>query len=304
MAKPHLSRDKTRKKNLTRRSPRLLWPLIALGITGAVLALLYLLPLPPGTGPKDRPPFEEFDSAPPVSRPSKPSVPKTIPKSTASMPLVAILIDDMGYNLPINNQFLNIEAPLSFSFLPAAPHTPKLAKKAKDLGKDVLIHLPLEPFNSAIDPGPGVLRLSMDFDSMLQILRKDLDAVPGAIGVNNHMGSKFTTSKRGMELILTEIKHRGLFFVDSKTTHDSVAYVTARSMGIPAAERSVFIDHDTQKESIRREIRKIVKLSMENGCVLAIGHPTSNTWTVLYEELPRLRKHVRIVPVHKILAVQ
>ncbi|MEA1990642.1 MAG: divergent polysaccharide deacetylase family protein [Thermodesulfobacteriota bacterium] len=300
MAKSRSSRNKTRKKSLTKRSPRLLWPIIALGITGAIVALVYLLPLPQGTGPKVRPPFEELDSVPPVSRPSKPSR----PKSTASMPLVAILIDDMGYNLPINNQFLKLEAPVSFSFLPTAPHTPTLAKKAKDFGKDVLIHLPLEPVNSAIDPGPGVLRLSMDFDSMLQILRKDLDAVPGAIGVNNHMGSKFTASKRGMELILTEIKRRGLFFVDSKTTHESVAYITARSMGIPAAERTVFLDHDTQKESIRREIKKMVKLSMENGCVLAIGHPTSNTWKVLYEELPRVRKRVRIVPVHKILVAQ
>jgi polysaccharide deacetylase 2 family uncharacterized protein YibQ len=300
MAKFRSSRNKTRKKNIARRSPGLLWPIIVLGITGAVVALLYLLPLPPGTGPEVRPPFEEFDSAPPVSRPSKISR----PESTASMPLVAILIDDMGYNRRINNAFLKLEAPLSFSFLPTAPHTPKLAKKAKGLGKDVLIHLPLEPVNSAIDPGPGVLRLSMDFDSLLQILRKDLDAVPGAIGVNNHMGSKFTTSKRGMELILTEIKRRGLFFVDSRTTHDSVAYVTARSMGIPAAERAVFLDNDTQKESIRREIKKTVKLSMENGCALAIGHPTSNTWKVLYEELPKVSKRVRIVPVHKILVDQ
>jgi polysaccharide deacetylase 2 family uncharacterized protein YibQ len=300
MAKSRSSRKKTRKKNNVRRSPGLLWSIIALGITGAIVALLYLLPLPPGTGPKVHPPFEEFDSAPSVSRPSKPSR----PESTAFMPSVAILIDDMGNNLQINNMFLRLEAPLSFSFLPDAPHTPKLAKKAKDLGKDVLIHLPLEPVNGAIDPGPGVLRLSMDFDSMLQVLRKDLDAVPGAIGVNNHMGSKFTTSKRGMELILTEIKRRGLFFVDSRTTHDTVAYVTARSMGIPAAERAVFLDHDTQKESIRREIRKMVRLSMENGCSLAIGHPTSNTWKILYEELPRVSKRVRIVPVHKILVSQ
>ncbi len=294
MFKSRSSRNKTRKKNSTRRSTGLFWPIIALGITGSIVAFLYLLPLPL------RLLFEEFDSAPPVVRPSEPSR----PKSTTSMPLVAILIDDMGYNFSINNKFLELEAPLSFSFLPTAPYTPKLAKKAKDLGKDVLIHLPLEPVNTAIDPGPGVLRLSMDFDSMLQILRKDLDAVPGAIGVNNHMGSKFTTSKRGMELILTEIKRRGLFFVDSKTTHDSVAYVTARSMGIPAAERAVFLDHDTQEESIRRQIKKMVKLSMENGCVLAIGHPTSNTWKVLYEELPRVRKSVSIVPVHKILIAQ
>ncbi|MEA3386544.1 MAG: divergent polysaccharide deacetylase family protein [Thermodesulfobacteriota bacterium] len=300
MSSSRSSKNKTRKKKRTRRSPRLLWPIIALGITGAIVFLLYLLPLPQSTGPKICQPFEEFESAPPASRPSKPSR----PKSTASMPVVAILIDDMGYNLPINNQLLKLEAPLSFSFLPTAPHTPKLAKKAKDLGKDVLIHLPLEPVNGAIDPGPGVLRLSMDFDSMLKILRKDLDAVPGAIGVNNHMGSKFTTSKKGMELILTEIKRRGLFFVDSKTTHESVAYITARSMGIPAAERTVFLDHDIQKESIRREIKKMVKLSMENGCVLAIGHPTPNTWKVLYEELPRVRKRVRIVPVHTILVTQ
>jgi hypothetical protein len=290
MIKSRSSSKKIRKNKGIVRPRGLFWPIIALGIIGSIIAFLYLLPLPFHL------PFEEFDSAPPVVRPSEPSRPERAP-----MPLVAILIDDMGNNFSINNDFLKLEAPLSFSFLPTAPYTPKLAQKAKDLGKDVLIHLPLEPINPAIDPGPGVLRLSMDFDSMLQILRKDLDAVPGAIGVNNHMGSKFTKSQRGMELILTEIKRRGLFFVDSKTIHDSVAYATARSMGIPATERAVFLDHDNKKESIRREIKKMVKLSVENGCVLAIGHPTSNTWKVLYEELPGVRKSVSIVPVHEIL---
>jgi len=294
MVRSRSSSKKILKKKGRITPPGLFWPVIALGIIGAIVTLLYLLPLP------CRLPFEEFDSAPPIVRPSEPSR----PESSAPMPLVAILIDDMGNNFRINNDFLKLDAPLSFSFLPTAPYTPKLAKRAKDLGKDVLIHLPLEPINSMIDPGPGVLRLSMDFDSMLQVLRKDLDAVPGAIGVNNHMGSKFTTSQRGMELILTEIKRRGLFFVDSKTTHDSVAYVTARSMGIPAAERAVFLDHDNKKESIRREIKKMVKLSVDNGCVLAIGHPTSNTWRVLSEELPVVRKSASIVPVHKILVGQ
>jgi len=291
MVRSRSSSKKILKKKGRITPPGLFWPVIALGIIGAIVTLLYLLPLP------FRLPFEEFDSAPPIVRPSEPSR----PESAAPMPLVAILIDDMGNNFRINNDFLKLDAPLSFSFLPTAPYTPKLAKKAKDLGKDVLIHLPLEPINSMIDPGPGVLRLSMDFDSMLQVLRKDLDAVPGAIGVNNHMGSKFTKSQRGMELILTEIKRRGLFFVDSKTTHDSVAYVTAKSMGIPAAERAVSLDHDNKKESIRREIKKMVKLSVDNGCVLAIGHPTSNTWRVLSEELPVVRKSASIVPVHKIL---
>ena len=301
MPKTRSSRkNKTRKKNLARHSPRLLWPIIALGIIGAIVTLLYLIPLPMGIRPEIHPPFEEFDSAPKVSLPSKPSR----PESTAPKPLVAILIDDMGYNLPINNAFLELEVPLSFSFLPSAPYTPKLARKARDLGKDVLIHLPLEPVNSAIDPGPGALRLSMDLDSMLQILRRDLDAVPDAIGVNNHMGSKFTTSQRGMELILAEIKRRGLFFVDSRTTRYTVAYATARSMGIPSAERTVFLDHDARKESIRKEVRKMVKVSAKNGYALAIGHPTINTWKVLHDELPRVSKRLRIVPVHKILVAQ
>jgi polysaccharide deacetylase 2 family uncharacterized protein YibQ len=300
MPKSRSSRNKTRKKNLARHSPRLLWPIIALGITGAIVVLLYLIPLPMGIRPEIHPPFEEFDSAPKVSHPPKPSR----PESAALMPLVAILIDDMGYNLPINNAFLELEVPLSFSFLPSAPYTPKLARKAKDLGKDVLIHLPLEPVNSAIDAGPGVLRLNMDLDSMLQILRRDLDAVPYAIGVNNHMGSKFTTSQKGMELILAEIRRRDLFFVDSRTTRYTVAYATARSMGIPTAERTVFLDHDARKESIRKEVKKMVKVSVENGYALAIGHPTSNTWKVLHDELPRVSKRVRIVPVHKILVAQ
>ncbi len=297
MAKPRKSKTNSRKKRQTRYSLGLLWATIALGIIGIVVVLLHLIPLPPGTGPEIRPPFEELRPPPPSPVPSKP----LRPEHKIPTPLVAILIDDMGYNLRIDNAFLDLEAPLSFSFLPEAPHTLTLARKAKDMGRDVLVHLPLEPADGAIDPGPGALCLDMDFDSMLRILKKDLDAVPGAVGVNNHMGSKFTTSKRAMEMVLTEIKRRDLFFVDSRTTKDTVAYASARSLGIPAAERAVFLDHDPQEKAIRKEVNRLVKLSMERGSAIAIGHPTSNTWKVLYEELPRLSKHVKVVPVHEVL---
>ena len=289
MATPRISREDKR------RFPGLIWAIIALGMTGAIITLLYLLPLPTT---KTHPPFEDFRRVP--SLPPSPSR----PKARVSIPLVAILIDDMGYSIRMDNAFLNLNAPLSFSFLPEAPHTPMMARKAKDMGRDVLVHLPLEPLNSRIDPGPGSLRLDMDPDSMLGILRKDLDAVPGAIGVNNHMGSKFTANRKAMKFILAEIKRRNLFFIDSRTTKDSVAYITARSMGIPTAERSVFLDHDPRQEAIRKEVERLVKLSKERGHILAIGHPMSNTWKVLHEELPRISKRVRLVPVHRILVSQ
>ena len=289
MAAPRISREDKR------RFPGLIWAIIALGMTGAIITLLYLLPLPTT---KTHPPFEDFRRVP--SLPPGPSR----PKARVSIPLVAILIDDMGYSLRMDNAFLRLNAPLSFSFLPGAPHTPMMARKAKHMGRDVLVHLPLEPLNPRINPGPGGLRLDMDPDSMLGILRKDLDAVPGAIGVNNHMGSKFTANREAMEFILAEIKRHNLFFIDSRTTKDSVAYITARSMGIPTAERSVFLDHDPRQEAIRKEVERLVKLSKKRGHILAIGHPMSNTWKVLHEELPRISKRVRLVPVHRILVSQ
>ncbi len=286
------SRISRRDKRPSRRFPGLIWATIALGMTGAIIALLYLLPLPTT---KTHPLFEDFRHVP--SLPPRPSRPKT----KISIPLVAILIDDMGYSIRMDNALLALDAPLSFSFLPGAPHTPMMARKAKAMGRDVLVHLPLEPFNPRIDPGPGTLRLDMDPNSMLGILTRDLDAVPGAIGVNNHMGSKFTADKKAMRFILTEIKRRDLFFVDSRTTKDSVAYSTAMSMGIPTAERGVFLDHDPRQEAIRKEVKRLVKLSKERGCVLAIGHPMPNTWRVLREELPKISREVKLVPVHRIL---
>ena len=299
MAKRRASRVKNRRKGHVKPFPGLMWATLALGIIGAVVTLLYLLPLP-HTGPKTRPPFENFHLAPQ----NRLSPTPFRPESAVSMSSVAVLIDDMGYNLRIDNAFLKLEAPLSFSFLPDGPYTPTLARKASNIGKDVLIHLPLEPANGKLDPGPGVLCLDMDFDPMLRILKKDLDAVPCAIGVNNHMGSRFTANKRAMEFILAEIKRRDLFFIDSRTTKDTVAYVTAKAMGIPAAERAVFLDHDPGKKSIREEMKRLVKLSIKRGCALAIGHPTPNTLEVLHEDLPRLSKRVRLVPVHRILVSQ
>jgi polysaccharide deacetylase 2 family uncharacterized protein YibQ len=115
------------------------------------------------------------------------------------------------------------------------------------------------------------------------------------------MGSKFTADKKSMEIVLAEVKRRDMFFVDSRTTKDTIAFKVAQSMGIPSAERNVFLDHDPRIPAIKKEIRRLKNLAKKNGYALAIAHPNKTTWKVLYEELPRLAKEVDIVPVKKII---
>ncbi len=282
-----------------RRFPGLLGNLLLLAIIALPLAVLYLLPLSGKNIPAKRPPFENFSPAPrvPVKKPG----PKRPVQRPSVPPMLAILIDDMGYDAGIDRKFIDIQAPISFAFLPFAPNTEVLARYARKCGKDVLVHIPMEPENKRLNPGPGVLTLEMDFDTLLETLRADLAAVPGAIGANNHMGSRFTTDTRAMETVLAYLKERGLFFVDSRTTRYTVAFDVARKLGLPCAQRSVFLDHTLSREAIRHEIRRSLKLAAEQGSVIMIGHPSRLTYQVLYREIPLMRKEVRLVPVHRVV---
>ncbi len=288
-------RRKTRRRPGKNPGKLFFWTAVIWALLTCIVVLIYLLPLPRLFPPGVRPPFEE----PKAPGPPKQSVPAH--KAPCQVPRVAIIIDDMGYDLSLDRAFIQLEAPLSFAFLPQAPFTRKLAREAGRNGRDVLVHLPLEPENKSLDPGPGVLTVDMGFDVMLSQLKQDLDAVPGAIGVNNHMGSRFTADKKAMEIILTEIKRRGLFFVDSRTTKYTVAYKTALSLGVPSTERSVFLDDDTRPESIKSELERLRKLALSRGMAVAIGHPHVNTLRVLYQNLPQLARDVKIVSIHELV---
>ncbi len=272
-----------------------MWPAILLCILSLVIAIIYLVPIPSEKKPYYRPPFEE------------PGLPGPKPRTGISekplierpqRPQVAIIIDDMGYDPTLDRAFLNIEAPISFAFLPFAPYTRPLALKAHKLKKDVLVHLPLEPSEKDMNPGPGVILVSMDLSSMIEQLEKDIQAVPYAIGVNNHMGSLFTTDKKAMKIILAQIKRKGLFFVDSRTTKYTVAYDVARSLGVPTAQRAVFLDHDPSPKAVTKELCRLKDLAKERGSAIAIGHPHESTLKVLYNMLPSIRREVTLVPVH------
>nr|WP_281382996.1 divergent polysaccharide deacetylase family protein [Dissulfurirhabdus thermomarina] len=239
-----------------------------------------------------RPPFEER------VRPGPPPAPAARSPRPHARPRVALLIDDLGYDLELDRAFYEIDADLSFSFLPGAPYTEVLAGEAARRGRDVLVHVPMEPMDPGVDPGPGALRVDLPPGELRARLRWCLSEVPGAVGANNHMGSRFTRDAAAMSVVLAELRHRGLFFVDSRTASGSTGLATAAALGVPAAARTVFLDDDPSPRAIRRQLRRVVAAARRRGEVVAIGHPYPATWEVLSEELPRLRSQVELVPVH------
>ena len=238
--------------------------------------------------------------------PSKkiPSVKKPV-KSTAPpkhRPLVAIIIDDLGYDKKIAIKFSKLNAMLTFSILPHSPYQKTIAHLSKEKGFDIMLHLPMEPVEYPdVNPGPGTLLTSMTPDQLTRQLENDLDAVPFIKGVNNHMGSKMTAASSQMYQIFTILKKRGLYFVDSRTTVETLCKPSARLFQIPFAQRDVFLDHVASEDFIRKQLNELVRIAQHNGYAVGIGHPHSLTYQVLREMLPELQKKVRLVPASEIV---
>ena len=227
--------------------------------------------------------------------------PVAIPEAeTGKKPLVAIIIDDMGYRKAVGEQFLKLDMELSFSFLPFGPHTRDLSQKAKQLGKDILLHLPMEPNDLKSDPGPGALMVSMNKKTIQKIFKKDLAEVPMAIGVNNHMGSRFTCNPKAMRIVLEQVRAEGLFFLDSLTISKSVGFAMAGAMGIKTIKRDVFLDNNLNKKKIINQLESLVKIAEKYGQAIGIGHPNRETLDAVIEFGSRLKSRVSLVGVHEL----
>ncbi|MEA1934646.1 MAG: divergent polysaccharide deacetylase family protein [Thermodesulfobacteriota bacterium] len=219
---------------------------------------------------------------------------------TEKKPLVAIIIDDMGYRKAVGERFLELDMELSFSFLPFGPHTKDLSQKAGQLGKDILLHLPMEPNDLKSDPGLGALMVSMNKKTIQKIFKKDLAEVPMAIGVNNHMGSRFTSSPKAMRIVLEQIRAEGLFFLDSLTISKSVGFSMAGAMGIKTIKRDVFLDNNLNKKKIINQLESLVKIAEKHGQAIGIGHPNRETLDAVIEFGNRLKSRVSLVGVHEL----
>lgn len=212
-------------------------------------------------------------------------------------PMVAIVVDDIGYDQEAAYQLLAIDAPLTFSVLPFSPFSGDIMAEARARGREILLHLPMEPDEyPSVKPGPGAILSEMSPDQLIDQLNKNIDQIPGLKGVNNHMGSRVSTSSEQMRQIFSILKRRGLFYIDSRTTPDSVAKPSADLLDLPFAERDIFIDHYDDPGFIQSQLEKLIQRAQKHGFAVGIGHPHANTVEALTRFIPQLNGKVQVVP--------
>jgi hypothetical protein len=184
---------------------------------------------------------------------------------------LAIVIDDAGYSLSGLREFLRLPYPLAFSVLPGLPHSREAGRLVAAAGKELLLHLPMEPAGGA-NPGPGAVLTGHSDREIRQLLEENLELLPLAVGVNNHMGSRATADRRVMGVVLAFLRARGLYFLDSKTTPDSLGPEIAGELGVPLLERSVFLDNENSAAYIQQALERGVRVAEAQGRAVLIGH--------------------------------
>ncbi|MEO8558381.1 MAG: divergent polysaccharide deacetylase family protein [Rhodospirillales bacterium] len=226
------------------------------------------------------------------------------PPIEAGKPLIAIVIDDMGLDRPRSMRTLDLPAPLTLSYLPYAKELATQTALARLRGHELMVHIPMEPSGSA-DPGPNALKISMDEQELRRRLQEALSQFDGFVGVNNHMGSRFTATRASMEVVLSELKKRGLLFLDSRTTAQSLGAQIAGEMGVPTVSRNVFLDDNMSSDNVVHQLAEVERISRKQGYAVAIGHPHDNTIAALANWLPHLRERgFIVVPLTTIVARQ
>jgi polysaccharide deacetylase 2 family uncharacterized protein YibQ len=219
-----------------------------------------------------------------------------------SVPRVAIILDDLGYDEDLAKCFMDLEVALTLSILPMAPFTETIVEAARERKREIMLHLPMEPeHHPRVDAGPGALLTNMSHREIRRILEEDLKRVPGARGVNNHMGSRFTQSEDGMDRLLNELRHRGLFYVDSRTTSRTVALEVARRQGVAAARRDVFLDNDLTQGAMAFQLQRLLAMSRQAGKAIGIAHPHPETLAFLRQSAPLLKREASVVHVSEMV---
>ena len=242
---------------------------------------------------------DEFTLAELTFVPASASKPPQIETKPSITGRIAIVIDDLGPNLKIAREFLALNYPLTFSILPFYTHSKDIAAEAHSQGREVMVHLPLEPLKSEeYKPEKGTLYTSMDEGTLLNQLREDLSAIPPVSGVNGHMGSKFTEDRKSMEIALRELNNRGLYFLDSLTTGKSVGSSVGRDIGMRFTKRDVFLDRELEGKTIEKRLIQLSELSRKRGHAIGIVHPYSDSLNALKKLLPVLSSEgIEVVPV-------
>ncbi|HPC16034.1 MAG TPA: divergent polysaccharide deacetylase family protein [Candidatus Hydrogenedentes bacterium] len=202
------------------------------------------------------------------------------------IPRIAIILDDGGYGGPVTARILALDPNLTLAILPGTPFGARTAKRASELGFEVMLHMPMEGANM-----PGSLLTGMTEAEMRGRLDEALAGIPEAVGVNNHMGSVFTSNANAINRFMNILAGRGLYFIDSRTTPRSVAFDGALKHGIPAGSRDVFLDHQKEPNYIIGQFNHLMEVAKERGYAIGIGHFRPTTVQVLVSMLPQLEKN-------------
>lgn len=226
-----------------------------------------------------------------ASRPRTPSpapVTRPLEKRPDTPARIAIIIDDGGNSSKHAERFLALDNRLTLAILPNTPFATETAERGGTLGFEIMLHMPMETESASEEAVPGTLFTAMGEAEIRELTNKAIDQIPYITGVNNHTGSKFTSNKKKMEIVLDVINERGLFFVDSVTKHTSVAFATALEKGVPAARRDVFLDNEATEANVRRQLDLLLQMARDKGSAIGIGHFQSRaTAAVLAAEIPK-----------------
>ena len=213
-------------------------------------------------------------------------------------PRIAVVIDDLGIDRRRTAAAIALPAPLTLSFLTYADDLTEQTRVARAAGHELLVHVGMAPLSETVDPGPNVLDASIDADELRRRLRWGLDRFHGYVGINNHMGSHFTSDPDGMAVVMEELKARGLLFLDSRTTPETVGPRLAREQSVPLVERNVFLDNVGEVDAVNARLAEAEEMARRYGKAVAIGHPRAATLEALRAWLPAVRERgFDLVPV-------
>jgi hypothetical protein len=254
-------------------------------------------PKPESRRPEPKKP--ENKSLEPKAKPPVEVVKPKSPEPERILPRFALVIDDLGYIQPeLVTRLCSLPVAFSVAVLPYQEHTRTSAEIAHSLGKEVMLHLPMEPIGfpgPGRDPGPNAILFNLPEPEVRRRVRLALDEIPYRVGVNNHMGSRITPDRTRMSWVLQEIKARKFFFVDSRTEKDSVAYDVAEELHVPSVQRRVFLDDDKAFPEMEKQWERALKLAEKDGFVLIIGHIYPETVEALEKLVPRTKGQVRFI---------
>lgn len=235
-------------------------------------------------------------------KPAERELAKAVPPRAPGRQM-AIIIDDIGYDMKPVRELLGIDADITFAILPLVAHSREAAQMLHKAHRETLLHLPMEPLSYPKEkPGSGALFTDMNHEEIVFQLEKNMDSVPFVSGVNNHMGSKFMADEDKLILVFKQLKKRDLFFIDSRTTHNSKTTAAAQKVHLTVASRKIFLDNERDYSKIYQILMEAAEASGGESPLIVIGHPHPETIRAIRDAHKVYReKGVSIVPVSTLI---